>query len=120
MNFYITGLTLKQFRHETKRPVWISDTQLEKELQKALDTSSKIFYGRLRSMRVFRISIPGRKTVYAVGRPMVVEGKYNMQIVSIKSMRAYYSSEAYMRYNPSWGAKRHYKKVNYNACNTYF
>lgn len=118
MKFFMKKTTisqvLQQLRHKAGYPVYISDIQIEKDLYESLGNSSKIFYGRLRNMRVFRIVIPRRKIVYAVGRPVRVKNEYNIQIMAIKSVRAYNSSEVYMRYNPSWGARQHYRGNNYN------
>lgn len=85
MKFFIKRPTaIEQFRRKAGYPEDVDRAALEEELRVALDASSKEFYGRLDGRQVFRIEIPGRHTVYAVGQPKSSKD-YDATIMSIQS-----------------------------------
>lgn len=86
MKFFIKRPTaIDQFRREAGYPDDADPVQLEEELRAALDDSSQKFYGRLQGRQVFRIQIPGRKTVYAIGDPPKPDKEYDAVITAVKS-----------------------------------
>ncbi len=90
MKFFIKRPTaVVQFRREAGYPDDADPVELERELRAALTESTREFYGRLEGRQIFRIQIPGKKTVYAVGNPAKHARDYDMVISSIKSEEAY-------------------------------
>lgn len=86
MKFFIKRPTaIDQFRREAGYPDDADPVQLEEELRTALDESSQKFYGRLQGRQVFRIQIPGKQTVYAIGDPPKPGKEYDAVITAVKS-----------------------------------
>jgi len=86
MKFFIKRpAAVEQFRQQAGYPDDADPVQVEEELRAALAESAKQFYGRLQGRQVFRIQIPNRKTVYAIGDPPKPGKEYDAVISHVKS-----------------------------------